>query len=124
MLAVDLGGPPGEQVLSPLGRDELTGLHRLPWQFVRLTGVGRQLIVSVSLGGGCTIKGVTLDETNQAVHVTIYGRCAQGRAVVLVRRHALAVVQLAAPLGQRQLTGGQDRPDVGNRPLHGFDPEA
>jgi hypothetical protein len=124
MLAIDLGEPRGEQTLPPLRRDDLSGLKQLPWRLVRITGAGRRLVVSVSLGGRCMVKGATVDETDSTVDVAVYGRCGQGRADVLVRRHALAAVRLAAPLGQRQLTGQQHDPDVGDRPLHGFNPEA
>lgn len=124
MLAIDLGEPRGERALPLLRRDDLTGLQQLPWRLVKITGAGRRLMVSVSLDGGCRMKGVTVDETDATVDVAVYGRCGQGRASVLVRRHALAAVRLAAPLGQRQLTGQQHDPDVGNRLPHGFNPEA
>lgn len=95
---------PGEP-LRHLTAADLPGLRQLPWHLVKIADSGRRLVVTVNLGGACSITGARAEEAPESVHLAIYGTCPTGVPVVATSRHAVAAVQLTEPLGQRQLLG-------------------
>jgi hypothetical protein len=100
-----LSGLEPRQELRHLTSAEARDLRQLPWRLVKADDSRHRLVIVVNLGSRCKTKGVQVDETPESVRVIIYGKCTTHSVVPPVARHTVVAVQLAAPLGQRNLIG-------------------
>jgi len=84
---------------------DVAGLRLMPWRLVEVTESGLQVVLVVSLGGACGVRGAIVEETAESVRVDVYGTRPTRSLVVAIARHVVAAVGLAEPLGPRQLIG-------------------